>query len=437
MAKTLTAAGTIGAALVLTAAMFACGGRTETIIGGDGGSSSGGSGGSGGNGSGSGGSSGGLPNGPSCNGAFDTCWNCLVNACPSAFSCYETDCSAFLQCYCACPQGDRNCQNGCSSQQTAACTSCQSQGSSALKTCPGIQGCLSQCSSLGMSSGGGGSSGGSGGFGSSTGGGSGGFGSSSSGGGSSSTCSGSGGGPQCGNGEPLEFCQNFTGSTCTEAYYQVGSNSVFICASCTDTERAQKSALACLPVAALAPTPTPRGGVPSLICQRWDGTGGSRVRPLSTGPNAPVRALRHHRRRRPDLPGPAGPFRGPDADPQAGPLRPDAQALRGAREAHRRGQAPGPQDRREVRVRAHEVRGRDGQGPRRGQRRARPASAPRAVKQEQEILAAVRAATAKTLDEGKRAAQAEAERARAALKSEAAAMARDLASRVLGREVQS
>jgi F-type H+-transporting ATPase subunit b len=59
-----------------------------------------------------------------------------------------------------------------------------------------------------------------------------------------------------------------------------------------------------------------------------------------------------------------------------------------------------------------------------------------AIKREQEILGAVRAATAKTLDDGKRAAHAEAQKTRAALKSDAAAMARELASRVLGREVQ-
>ena len=59
------------------------------------------------------------------------------------------------------------------------------------------------------------------------------------------------------------------------------------------------------------------------------------------------------------------------------------------------------------------------------------------VKQEQEILATVRAATAKTLDEGRRAAQVEAEKVRTVLRSESAGMARDLASRVLGREVQS
>ena len=59
-----------------------------------------------------------------------------------------------------------------------------------------------------------------------------------------------------------------------------------------------------------------------------------------------------------------------------------------------------------------------------------------ALKREQEILATVRAATAKTLDDGKRLAQAEADRARTALKNDATVMARDLASRVLGREVQ-
>ena len=59
-----------------------------------------------------------------------------------------------------------------------------------------------------------------------------------------------------------------------------------------------------------------------------------------------------------------------------------------------------------------------------------------AMKREQEILGAVRAATSKTLEDGKRAAQADADRARATLKNDATTMARDLASRVLGREVQ-
>jgi len=59
-----------------------------------------------------------------------------------------------------------------------------------------------------------------------------------------------------------------------------------------------------------------------------------------------------------------------------------------------------------------------------------------AMKREQEILATVRAATVKTLEEGKRTAQAEADRARVILKNDATSMARDLASRVLGREVQ-
>jgi F-type H+-transporting ATPase subunit b len=60
-----------------------------------------------------------------------------------------------------------------------------------------------------------------------------------------------------------------------------------------------------------------------------------------------------------------------------------------------------------------------------------------AVKREQEILGSVRAATAKAIEDGKRAVHAEAERARASLRTDAAAMARELASRVLGREVQS
>ncbi|HLK38310.1 MAG TPA: ATP synthase F0 subunit B [Polyangiaceae bacterium] len=58
------------------------------------------------------------------------------------------------------------------------------------------------------------------------------------------------------------------------------------------------------------------------------------------------------------------------------------------------------------------------------------------VKREQEILAGVRTATAKAIEDGKRAAHAEAERARTALKSESTSLARDLAGRVLGREVQ-
>jgi F-type H+-transporting ATPase subunit b len=60
-----------------------------------------------------------------------------------------------------------------------------------------------------------------------------------------------------------------------------------------------------------------------------------------------------------------------------------------------------------------------------------------AVKREQEILGEVRAATAKTIDEGKRAVHAEADRVRATLRGDATALARELAGRVLGREVQS
>jgi F-type H+-transporting ATPase subunit b len=55
---------------------------------------------------------------------------------------------------------------------------------------------------------------------------------------------------------------------------------------------------------------------------------------------------------------------------------------------------------------------------------------------EQEILGGVRAATAKVIDEGKRVAHEDAERVRAALRTQAVEMARDLANRVLGREVQ-
>jgi F-type H+-transporting ATPase subunit b len=55
---------------------------------------------------------------------------------------------------------------------------------------------------------------------------------------------------------------------------------------------------------------------------------------------------------------------------------------------------------------------------------------------ELQILGGVRTAATKTIDEGKRAARAEAERVRAALGSQTGDMARELAGRVLGREVQ-
>jgi F-type H+-transporting ATPase subunit b len=60
-----------------------------------------------------------------------------------------------------------------------------------------------------------------------------------------------------------------------------------------------------------------------------------------------------------------------------------------------------------------------------------------AVCKEQEILGTVRAAAAKTLEDGKKAALGEAERVRATLKAQSGVLARDLAGRVLGREVQS
>jgi len=59
------------------------------------------------------------------------------------------------------------------------------------------------------------------------------------------------------------------------------------------------------------------------------------------------------------------------------------------------------------------------------------------LKREQEILEGVRAATNKIVEAGKQSAKTEADRARAGLKTEAAALARQLAGRVLGREVQS
>jgi F-type H+-transporting ATPase subunit b len=59
------------------------------------------------------------------------------------------------------------------------------------------------------------------------------------------------------------------------------------------------------------------------------------------------------------------------------------------------------------------------------------------VKREQEILAQVRASTTQVIEAGKVKAKQEAERARAALKAEAPSLARHVAGRVLGREVQS
>ncbi len=58
------------------------------------------------------------------------------------------------------------------------------------------------------------------------------------------------------------------------------------------------------------------------------------------------------------------------------------------------------------------------------------------IKREQEILAEVRAATAKAVDEGKQKVHEEAAKVRATLQADAQTLARDLATRVLGREVQ-
>jgi F-type H+-transporting ATPase subunit b len=58
------------------------------------------------------------------------------------------------------------------------------------------------------------------------------------------------------------------------------------------------------------------------------------------------------------------------------------------------------------------------------------------MKAEAELLGEVRRATAATLDEGKKKALAEATRAREALQAQTSDLARDVATRVLGREVQ-
>jgi F-type H+-transporting ATPase subunit b len=55
---------------------------------------------------------------------------------------------------------------------------------------------------------------------------------------------------------------------------------------------------------------------------------------------------------------------------------------------------------------------------------------------EQQILGAMRASTSKVIDEGKRVAHAEADKVRGALKLQSAEIAREIASRVLGRDVQ-
>jgi F-type H+-transporting ATPase subunit b len=59
-----------------------------------------------------------------------------------------------------------------------------------------------------------------------------------------------------------------------------------------------------------------------------------------------------------------------------------------------------------------------------------------AMKVEAEILAKVRETTNRMLDEGKRSAQSEAARVRASLQAQSAELAKELAGRVLGREVQ-
>jgi F-type H+-transporting ATPase subunit b len=58
------------------------------------------------------------------------------------------------------------------------------------------------------------------------------------------------------------------------------------------------------------------------------------------------------------------------------------------------------------------------------------------LKSENEILAKVRAATAATLDAGRKATAADVEVVRASLRGSAGELAKDITSRVLGREVQ-
>jgi F-type H+-transporting ATPase subunit b len=59
------------------------------------------------------------------------------------------------------------------------------------------------------------------------------------------------------------------------------------------------------------------------------------------------------------------------------------------------------------------------------------------LKREAEILASMRASTTKVLEEGKKTAQSEAQRARASLKADAPKLAEELVERVLGRKVKS
>jgi F-type H+-transporting ATPase subunit b len=59
------------------------------------------------------------------------------------------------------------------------------------------------------------------------------------------------------------------------------------------------------------------------------------------------------------------------------------------------------------------------------------------VKREQQIMSSVKESTARLLEEGKRAARGEAERARAGLRVASDELAQELAARVLGRKVAS
>jgi F-type H+-transporting ATPase subunit b len=59
-----------------------------------------------------------------------------------------------------------------------------------------------------------------------------------------------------------------------------------------------------------------------------------------------------------------------------------------------------------------------------------------AARHEQEVLERVRTSTAKTVEDGKRSVHAQADRLREALRADATSLSRELASRVLGRDVQ-
>jgi hypothetical protein len=144
------------------------------------------------------------------------CYACLQASCGQETNTVQSACSAYLSC--ACPGGTFSSSAAMSStcaadEQQSSCQTAQS----ALDSCTS-QSCGSPCS--GSSEGGTGSSSG------------GGISSSSSGGsGAMTTCSMM---ANCPSRVTVESCVVFVGSTCTAAYYLVGSQMVG-CPSCTDT----------------------------------------------------------------------------------------------------------------------------------------------------------------------------------------------------------